>query len=180
MARQPQATISHYMTGRVRLRIKEPGPGRIAFFERVQREITEAFASLNVSVRPETGSIVLQGPELDLEKIRAAAQKKGWFEIADNDAPLPKGNLVSYYARQVVGRVDSGLRQLTGERLDMPSSVFAVLVIHAVREIAKGNLRTPSWFTALWFASTLYTRDFSSPRPDGNDNSGGSGDDAHE
>ena len=54
--------------------------------------------------------------------------------------------------------MDRGMRRITGNKLDIAGSVFLVLILHAMVELFRGNLKMPFWFTALWMACTLYNR----------------------
>ncbi|THB74975.1 MAG: hypothetical protein D3926_20840 [Desulfobacteraceae bacterium] len=153
----PQATLAHHINGRARIRITGLGRGAESFFERTQNKLTEKFKCC-VTVYPTTRSMVIEAPDLDIDTVYQYAESEQLFTPAP--ARTPQKNVVASVATTYFNRFDQGLRTLTSNRLDVSSSVFMVLIIHACREILNGNLRTPSWFTALWFASTIYNRDF--------------------
>ena len=173
---QPLATLSHRMEGRVRIRFDRKMKQKAQFFDGLEKSLKKKFPSAELRMNPRTGSVVLEDQEIDPEAIRQFAERSGMFKLQVE--PTPSGNIVVSHSKKIVERIDKGIRKLTENRLDMSSSVFVVLVVHALREVAKGNLTAPSWFTALWFASTLYSRDFSAPGgEDGHaHDDGGSGD----
>ena len=163
MTKLPYAIPVHKMAHRVRLRVEGDIPGdisgRLQFFNQIEMLIGEAIENISVCTNPGTGSVLLEGQGIDLEKIGGAAAKAGLFTLVEQ-RPRPAKRVI-VHSRKLVAGIDKAIRKLTTDQLDMSSSVFLILVVHALREVAKGNLRTPSWFTALWFASTLFTRDFS-------------------
>ena len=119
---------------------------------------------LELKITPSTGSLLVRGSAPDLDGIFAQAEDKGFFcrakhpEIATKARTAP---LVPSVARQVVGKINAGLSALSASQMDIPSTAFVVLIAHAVREMAKGRLTTPSWFTALWFAASIYNGELS-------------------
>ncbi|MCG8686591.1 MAG: hypothetical protein MI892_17055 [Desulfobacterales bacterium] len=163
-----KATLVHQMDGRLRFRFKGILKDRSGFFERLVKQLNDAFAYATIRVNPVTGSLVLQDPRVDLDAVVGFARDTQLFELV-RQAPSTgypvtcypvTYNPVVYHARRYVKSLENGIHRLTGGRLDMGSSVFLTLLIHAMREIAKGNLKTPSWFTALWIASNIYMKDF--------------------
>ncbi len=168
----PRAKIVHEMDGRVRIKISGRTRDKKDYFSRVQTRLKTQFGLDDVLVSPLTGSIVLlkKGGAMDLDSVKAWALKEGLFDMGPVTG---SGNLVGSCSRTIVQQVDGTIRKISGNRLDMGSSVFLVLIIHALRELAVGNLKTPSWFSALWFASNIYSKNFSgAPEEKGYDQCG--------
>jgi len=153
----PQAIITHRLNGRIRIRISGLGRNKKEYFETLEALIKKRFNFQTVSVRPITGTLVLKDQELNLESFAKFGQSKGLFLL--KTGKTPRRNPVSGHSKLYIKKLNHGIRTITGGRLDMSSSIFFLLIVHAMREILRGNLALPSWFTALWFASTLYNRD---------------------
>lgn len=154
----PNAKVVHRMAGRIRFRVKGIETDRAAYFEGLNRKFKEKFRSETVRVNAATGSLVVAGPGVDLDSVVRFAREERLFQLTA-DAPSA-GNLVTHHAKRHVRRIENGIAWLTRGRLDMGSSVFLVLVVHAMREIARGRFGPPSGFTALWFAATIYQQNF--------------------
>ena len=151
------ARITHQVNYRIRFRIPERR-GDSDYFNRVVRALTPGLKGMEIRATPETGSLLIQGTSPDPNTIFALAEEKGLFARA-KIPPRPAGPIVHRLSRAVVSGINDGIRKVTANQLDIPSAAFLALVIHAVREIARGNLTTPSWFTALWFAASIYNGD---------------------
>jgi hypothetical protein len=156
------------MPGRVRIRIEGGGTGKQGYFSLVSETLVKAFPGAEVRVRPLTGSILVQGPDIDLSALSGLALENGIFLLENPAGPVT----VARIARRQVKKVDAGIRKWTAGGLDMAGSVFVILILHAMREIIRGNLVMPSWFTALWFATTIYNRDFFRPGEGGGEDHG--------
>ncbi|MCM2284994.1 MAG: hypothetical protein NDI81_09450 [Desulfobacula sp.] len=175
----PQATIEHRMTGRIRIRITGPARPKNEYFETLEALIKKEFNFQTVLIRPGTGSMVLKDPNLDLEALARFGQSQGLFllETGKTSSRTP----VTGHSKRYIKKLNHGIRKISGGRLDMSSSIFFLLIFHAMGEIIRGNLALPSWFTALWFASTLYNRDIlNSGDADGHPHADGHDGDASE
>jgi hypothetical protein len=153
----PQAIVKHSLNGRIRIRISGLGRNKKEYFETLEALIKQRFDFQTVIVRPITGTLVLKDQGLDLEALANFGQSQGLFLLETGKTPCR--NLVTGHSKLYIKKLNHGIRTITGGRLDMSSSIFFLLVVHAMREIIRGNLALPSWFTAPWFASTLYNRD---------------------
>jgi len=153
----PQATVEHSVNGRMRIRISGLGRNKKEYFETLEALVQKEFHFQTVLVRPTTGSMILKDPKLDLESLARFGQSRDLFRL--NKGKTPCRNLVNGHSKRYIKKINQGIRKMTGGRMDMSSSIFVLLIFHAMQEIIRGNLALPSWFTALWFASTLYNRD---------------------
>lgn len=154
----PRAKIIHHLNHRVRIRITGVGRNKIEFFDTLEKKFKKKFNFQTILVNPVTGSAVFQDQKLDVESVVQYAKNEHLFMMEQNHTPAR--NLVPGSAQKQFKRLNKGILDLTGNRLDIASSVFLVLIFHAIRELVRGNLTAPSWFTALWFATTIYNRDF--------------------
>lgn len=158
MTMKPQAIVTHRLNDRVRIRISGLGKGgKKEYFETLKALIKQRFNYQTVMIEPVTGTLVLKDQALDLKSLSGFADDQGLFLL--NTGDKPRQNLVTGHSKLYIKKLNHGIRKITGGRLDMSSSIFFLLIFHAMREIIRGNLALPSWFTALWFASTLYNRD---------------------
>lgn len=166
------------MTGRIRFRITAVQPDRNRYFARLTTILSDHLGYGFIRANPVTGTVLLADPALDMDAVAAVGRSENLFRFtpASSVSPAP----LTRHVRTQVHRIDSIVRTLTANQLDLSGSVFVVLVTHAIREIVQGNLTTPSWFTALWFATSLYNRDVGGPGGDGGVHTGDTGDaDAH-
>lgn len=159
----PAARVTHCMPGRVRIRFSPALPSSTV--GKIREHLEHALSCDRIQANPATGSMLLQGPDLTLDALAGAGRSGNLFRLVPPGAPSPA--LVSRHARRQVKRIDTGIRHLTGNSLNLSGSVFLVLIGHAMTEIIRGRLVLPSWFTALWFATTLYNRELWGPGSDG-------------
>jgi len=166
------------MTGRIRFRITAVQPDRNRYFARLTAILSDHLGYGFIRANPVTGTVLLADPALDMDAVAAIGRSENLFMLtpAPPVSPIP----AIRHVRTQVNKIDGFFRTLTANQLDLSGSVFLVLVIHAIREIVQGNLTAPSWFTALWVASSLYNKDFTGQGVDGGVHEGGTGDaDAH-
>ncbi len=175
----PGATLIHRLNDRIRIRITGVGKNKVEFFTTLETAFKENFNFQAVLVNPVTGSVVFQDQALDFESIVEYAENEHLFKMKTRQCS--GGNQVAESAKKQFKGLNTGFLKLTGNRMDLSSSVFLVLIVHAVREIARGNLTVPSWFTALWLATTIYNRNFFGPvAGDGHDHGDHAGHDGHD
>lgn len=153
----PTAVLSHYVRGRVRIRIKDPVRDPAGFFQLLEKRLGENFGYKRIKTNPLTRSLVIEDSGLDLEALAVFARAENLFVLVVESRKSRAR--VFAVAKDWFGRMDGGIRKVTGDSLDTSSSVFVILLIHAMREVLEGNLTAPSWVTALWMAFNLYNRD---------------------
>jgi hypothetical protein len=159
----PVARVTHCMPGRVRIRFSPALP--TSTVEKIREHLEHSLACDRIQANTATGSILFQGPDLTLDTLAGAGRSGNLFRLVPPDAASPA--LVTRHARRQVKRIDTGIRRLTGNSLNLSGSVFLVLIGHAMTEIIQGRLVLPTWFTALWFATTIYNREWIGPGSDG-------------
>lgn len=108
-----------------------------------------------MEVNPTTGSLLLLGKGVDLNRIAGAARKKGIFTLR-----VPERRPVSL-SKQIagpLGDLSSKLRGMTGGQMDLPGLAFLLLLGLGLLQIARGDLRSPPWYTAFWYAFGVFTK----------------------
>ncbi|MFO7748657.1 MAG: hypothetical protein R6V54_01050 [Desulfobacteraceae bacterium] len=152
----PTATIIHCTDHRLRFRIMDRKSRTPSDASHLETALRQELRYSRIRVSPLTGTVVLVDQDLDLQAVARFGRKQKLFALHPHGS-FPKKDVFDLVAG-VVGRMNSGLRRITANRMDIKGTVFVLLIFHAARELALGRLRTPSWFTALWVASTLYNR----------------------
>lgn len=152
----PRAKVAHQLPHRIRIRIQGIKTEKEAYFKRLGAELKADLDDVDIMVRPVTATVILTGPKIDIKRVARCGRRRGHFVLADPHRAAC--NSVFEVAAGVVNGMNTGLKRITASRLDVSGTVFILLIFHAARELLRGNLRTPSWFTALWVASTLYNR----------------------
>jgi hypothetical protein len=165
MQHLPAAKAVHQIKGRIRFRITGVHSDRNQYFATLTSVLADRLGYGFLRVNPVTGTVLLADPALDMDAVAAVGRSENLFRFTPESPVSPAP--VTRHIRTQVHRIDHMVRTLTANQLDLSGSVFLGLVIHAIREIVQGNLTAPSWFTALWFASSLYNRDCNGPGGDG-------------
>jgi hypothetical protein len=104
-------------------------------------------------VNPATASVLLIDPHgVPLDAVREHAESHGLFE-------MPNGGRLHLVDSVVLGarRLDEGLRQVSGEELDLKTLVFVLLFGGALYQLIRGQLLAPA-STLGWYAAALLVR----------------------
>jgi Heavy metal associated domain 2 len=153
-------SIVHDVPGRLRLRV----PGRQGP-ERLDEALRGLPGVMDFTWSARTrGLLVRYRPEVtSRDAIIASVTERLDLAPAGGDGrPNASPGPVSPIAPATIrlfGEFDSSLRRLSGGTLDLRTLVPLVLVLWAVREIARGNAGPLPWSTALWCAHGLF-RDY--------------------
>lgn len=158
----PQAVVLHKTNDRMRLRIASRRRD-ISFFDMLDRKITDAFPSLSVQTNAVTGSLLLCGGSVELDDLAAFGRSNRLFELA---ADRIGKEAMTLSITTSMKSANQRIRQLTGERVDLPNALFISLLIFGVIELMRGNWRTPPWYTAFWYAFGLYSKSLIDPPAD--------------
>jgi hypothetical protein len=155
----PLAHVVHRTRGRLRLRIPEHRYDA-PYFTALTRRLAGLPGVRAVTANPETAGVLLRlepDPEMDpVAIIRATGQ----LQIVD--APPPLSPTLTG-VRRTADRLDQALEGLTGGLGDLRTLAFALLIILAVRQTARGQLMAPA-ASLLWYAFELVR--FARPAPD--------------
>lgn len=149
----PTAHIAHIIENRIRIKVASiKGDG--TYFQNAANQLASAFSPCEVTVNPLTGSILVSGDGLRVADIAEVGREKDIF-LLDPSVPDPARTMSSLIAP--LESANQTLKSATGNRLDLPGAVFAVLIVYGLLEIIRGNWKAPPWYTAFWFAFGLYS-----------------------
>ena len=143
----PEARIEHAIAGRVRLKVPEMR-GDTGYFDQLSQAMAALEGIGSVTVRPATGSILLEDMRWNLSTLAQLAYERGWFLL--DSLPLQR------MARTADGPADwlPNDRSLAALR---PSLVIVLLALAAV-QAARGQVMVPA-IGLLWFAFALARRE---------------------
>ncbi|MFP3913188.1 MAG: HMA2 domain-containing protein [Desulfobacteraceae bacterium] len=150
----PEAHICHQLSTRVRIRVPSKR-GDTDFFDAAAQRLVRIKGSERVQANPATGSILITGKAIDAEKITGVAHEEGLFDMVSAQAetvPLAQ-RLVEPFRD-----TSAALSRFTKGELDLPGLVFLVLLGTGLYQLARGNFRTPPWYTAFWYALGVLTK----------------------
>lgn len=128
--------------------------GNKPFFARARRHLEEHGAIEEVTVNPVTGSILIVH-DTELAEIAGEARQLKLFDVRSS-APTPK-TIFNQISGGFQG-LNRRLLQMSDGHLDIPSLVFLSLVGSGLYQIMRGNLRAPAWYTAFWYALSVFAR----------------------
>lgn len=151
----PDAFI-HHRIGNERIRLKIPSrKGDHAYFSRLLEQL-DAFAEFRKrEANPLTGGLLLEDNALDITAIGEYAEKNSLFRLFNKSLPSEP------FAAQVAKPIEAAsrrIRKFTDGELDLPGALFIGLLTFGLIEIARGNFRTPPWYTAFWYAFGVYSK----------------------
>lgn len=136
---RPELRVAHRMKGRTRLRVAGP-PSDRAFWEKVERALSSSPTVRAVSVRPATGSIVVEHDGAIDEALRSA---EDLVHLTPSEpAPGPHGNTATPL-EHVAGAVEDAserMRRATRGDLDLRALAFYGLMGAGLLQIARGNV----------------------------------------
>lgn len=147
----PEAHISHQSPGRLRIRIPSRR-GDAVYFSEVRGQLSRLRRFPQLDVNPLTGGVLLAGEPIDPAAIAEYGHKQNLFRLKlAHTASKPLMHAVA----EPVARIDDAMKRLTGGTIDLPGSVFLLLLGFGIYEIARGRLSIPPWYTAFWYAFGL-------------------------
>lgn len=150
----PTAEIVHRSCGRTRLRLREHR-GDQALFDRINDFLGDFFPAHQWRTEPLTGSILLLCPSADVDRLREKAEAARLFGIAASD------KFMTAASRQLtapLGHLNRFLEKATSGLFDLPNLLFLLFVGFGLAELARGNFKTPPWYTAFWYAFGVFSR----------------------
>jgi hypothetical protein len=149
----PVAQMVHHLRHRVRFQFVG-SQRRHAEYDRIVASLEKHLPDVAVRCSPVSGSIVVSGPTTSIEKLGPVAEKAGLFRL---QAPLPAAPL-AVQMTQPVGKLSAFLERATRGNVDLPGMVFLSALLLGLYELARGNFRTPPWYTAFWYAFGVYSK----------------------
>lgn len=148
----PTARIVHNLPERVRFRI-DAHKGDREYFVEVAQRLADQFSPERLEANPLTGSLLVQKSDLDVEAVVSFSKKEGLFEI---DSETPSG--MAEKAVAPLSALSSRLKDLSFGQLDLANVAFFVLIGTGLYQLIRGNLRSPPWYTAFWYAMGIYLK----------------------
>lgn len=150
-----EAQVTHRSA--VRLRVRIPARrGDEAYFERLV-EVYAGFPGVRgVQANPATASVLFLGDAVDPEAIEQRALDEGLFTLAAARARPAPG--LPNRSVEPLKAFDSGMKRMTGGRLNLPGFVFYGLLGTAAYQIFRGRFGAPPWYTAFWYAFGVYSK----------------------
>jgi len=149
------AYIQHRIGDR-RVRLKFPDRrGDQAYFAQLRRGL-EDFADFDrLEANALTGGLLIEGRGIDLDKLSSYARKNDLFDLHDEKPP---GEPFADRMARPIQLASQKISDASDGELDLPSALFVLLLAFGLIEIARGNFRTPPWYTAFWYAFGVYSK----------------------
>jgi hypothetical protein len=158
----PRAQICHALAHRVRVRAPILA-GRRALVEQAARALAAAGAFARVTARPETGSFIVEDPDVSLD---APALARRIEEILrdlrdDEGRPLtpsrpedhPGPTRIARAVVHAVAGINTDVRAVLDDRADLATILPVLFAAGGLRELAvTGRMTGPSWFNLLWWS----------------------------
>jgi hypothetical protein len=151
----PQAFIIHQVA-RQRVRVKIPSrKGDSPYFAGLTDSLEKFQGGIRSVVNPLTGSVLVTGDPLDLSELAEFAESEKLFSLRSE--AVPSVPLAQKVLAPIAG-ADGLVREITRGSLSLPEALFLSLLAFGLFEIARGNFRSPPWYTAFWYAFGILTK----------------------
>ncbi|WP_437985907.1 HMA2 domain-containing protein [Sorangium sp. So ce117] len=158
----PAVLVVHALERRVRLRAPAlAGHRRVC--ERIAEQLAADSACEVVSIRPMTGSVIVERSEGGLDPERLRARLAGLVDGAREDdghplgAPRPEGHPGPTRVARAVAHAFAGINADVREAMDYRADLGTILpVVFAAAGLAEvgatRRLPVPAWFNLLWWS----------------------------
>jgi hypothetical protein len=151
----PTAFIVHQVE-RQRVRLKIPNrKGDAPFFTLLSDTLQKHLSGIRSTVNPLTGSVLVTGDPLKLTELSKLAESKKLFSLRMEG--VPSVPLAEKVVAPIAG-ADGLVREITRGSLNLPETLFISLLAFGLFEVARGNFKTPPWYTAFWYAFGILTK----------------------
>jgi len=107
-----------------------------------------------VGVNPLTASVLVEGDGLGIESLARLAESHDLFQL-EKPSPYP----ALHNALKPLRSIDTQVRSSSGGRLNLATLVFVSVLGMGIYQIYRGNLGAPPWYTALWYAFGIFTKE---------------------
>jgi hypothetical protein len=150
MTALPEARVSHFATGR--LRVKIPGKRHDEeFFAEVAERLSDWDSVNEVKVNPLTASVLVffeDAAALFAEN----ALKNDLFSVAFDELEAAAGAIsLGEQAAAAIGSVDRAIRRWSAGTADLRGALFAALLAGGMYQLLRGNIAAPA-VTLFWYA----------------------------
>ncbi len=156
----PEAFITHFISGRVRIKIPSK-KGDETFFLSMKERFSNFPGVQKIETNPLTGSLLILhsfDPELlDFKQIKAYTELNSLFRL-EGAAPGEKGaslNIRKQFEETCQG-FNEKMKGLTSGEIDLPTLAFLLLLGVGVYQIGVGNFTAPAWYVAFWYAMNIF------------------------
>jgi hypothetical protein len=151
----PNVEVVHALPNRVHLRAAGLAHQRDACL-RVARKLAEEPAHGRVSVRPQTGSVIVESEDATLDAHEVARRLAGLVDAEVLARPRPFAASRTRLARaigQAAHEINNDVRSALDDKADLGTLLSMGFAIGGLSEVAvKGTLPVPSWFNLLWWS----------------------------
>jgi hypothetical protein len=155
-------SIGHALPRRVRLSAP-PLAGQRAAAERVARALADDPSVFRVTVRPATGSVILESEEgvLSADDLAARLRALVMAERDEQGRPLPElgpddhpgPTRVARALVHAVAGINADVREALDQRADLGTILPVVFAAMGVAEVGvTGKMPVPTWFNLLWWS----------------------------
>lgn len=150
----PEARVTHRSKDRLRLRIPAMR-GDAAYFRRVGQELASHWTEGRLEVNPGTGSVLFLGAGSDPDLVARIGRESDLFGLrTEVTLPVPLSRKVA----EPIQSLSSKVRTYSGGQLDLPGVAFMLLLGFGLFQIMRGDLRSPPWYTAFWYAFGVFSK----------------------
>ncbi len=150
----PEAQLRHRTANRLRIGIPSQ-KGNPSYFSGLRDALLSYRKFERLEVNPHTGSVLFIDEDLDVGAMLEYAEAKGLFRLWE---PNDNSESLSQKLVKPVRDLSASLDRFTGGELDLPGLAFMALLSVGVYQVFKGNLRSPPWYTAFWYALGIFTK----------------------
>ena len=124
-------------------------------FSRVAKSLSQEGAVGDLAVNPRTASVLIKGSPIDPDHIMEVGNKNALFQLEASPPKVePLFNKVATPFRDLGRSID----RFSGGELDLAGMAFLGLIAWGIIQLARGNLATPPWYVAFWYALGIFTK----------------------
>lgn len=155
----PEAVITHFISGRIRIRIpSKKGDG--AFFLSMKERFSNFPGIRTVEVNSLTGSILIlhafDTRSLDIKKLTAYTESNGLFKVEERPLSGSSAPFIREKLGESVKGFDEKMKEMTSGELDLSTVAFLLLLGVGIYQIGAGNFAAPAWYVAFWYAMNIF------------------------
>jgi hypothetical protein len=151
----PVAQRVHQLRRRLRIAL-EAERRRGADYDRIATTLAQRLPEVTVRCNPVTGSVLIEGPSAAIARVGAVAEQAGLFQVRPPVPPPP----LAVQVTDPIGKLSGYLERVTRGNVDLPGMLLLSALFLGLYELARGNFRTPPWYTAFWYAFGMYSKSF--------------------
>ncbi len=147
--------ISHISPGRLRLKFPS-AKGEENFFSSFLDNIKQAEYFKNIKVNPTIGSILIEH-EKTTEEVIGILKDIPFVKIRKYEENPSKK--ISQSLSKSFSHLNKIIKKISSGKVDLKSTVLLFLLISALYQIARGNLSSIPWYTALFYLNSLISKE---------------------